>query len=179
MNAKQSIRIAVGTGWLFLRHAVAILATVAALCALWTVIYMVLLLWAIAAGLGLGSPVTYPLGLFICLVGSTAFAVVFYLPSVVLAEWLGGRYRLAIFAQIPISAGILGLLCLLVVSVWAMWVTPASLPGAAGAIAVLFLANLLPLGLYWWVAQSGPLVIALYRRVRRYFELKPLSPHPA
>jgi hypothetical protein len=165
MNREHAIRTAACIGGFFARHLLATLVVVLVLCVLWTVTYFALLIWAAVSGGGLGSPASYPLGLLLSLVGGTVFSLTLFLPATALAEWIAKRRGLPILAQIPISIAILAALCLLVVgSAMAAGVQASFRSGAAG-FAVLFLAHLLPLGLYWWVAQSGPLLVSLYRQL--------------
>ncbi len=165
MHREHAIRTAACIGGFCARHLLATLVVVLVLCVLWTVTYFALLIWAAVSGGGLGSPASYPLGLLLSLVGGTVFSLTLFLPATALAEWIAKRRGLPILAQIPISIAILAALCLLVVgSAMAAGVQASFRSGAAG-FAVLFLAHLLPLGLYWWVAQSGPLLVSLYRQL--------------
>jgi len=165
MHREHAIRTAACIGGFCARHLLATLVVVLVLCVLWTVTYFALLIWAAVSGGGLGSPASYPLGLLLPLVGGTVFSLTLFLPATALAEWIAKRRGLPILAQIPISIAILAALCLLVVgSAMAAGVQASFRSGAAG-FAVLFLAHLLPLGLYWWVAQSGPLLVSLYRQL--------------
>jgi len=165
MHREHAIRTAACIGGFCARHLLATLVVVLVLCVLWTVNYFALLIWAAVSGGGLGSPASYPLGLLLSLVGGTVFSLTLFLPATALAEWIAKRRGLPILAQIPISIAILAALCLLVVgSAMAAGVQASFRSGAAG-FAVLFLAHLLPLGLYWWVAQSGPLLVSLYRQL--------------
>ena len=147
------------------RHLLATLVTVMVLCVLWTVTYFALLLWAAISGGGLGSPAGYPLGLLLALVGGTVVSLTLFLPATALGEWIAKRRGLPILAQIPISIAILAALCLLVVGSALAAGMQASFRSGAACFAVLFLAHLLPLGLYWWVAQSGPLLVSLFKQL--------------
>lgn len=167
MNRNPTIRTAGRVGVFCARHFLATLVTVSVLCVLWTVTYFALLIWAAVSGAGLGSPASYPLGLLVALAGGTAVALVLFLPATALAEWIARRRGLPILAGIPISIAILAALCLLLVGAAVATGTQVSLRGAAAGFALLFLAHLPPLGLYWWVAQSGPLLVSFYKQLRK------------
>ena len=153
------------------RHSLATLVMVLVLCVLWTVTYFALLVWAAVSGGGLGSPAAYPLGLLLALVGGTVVSLTLFLPATALAEWIAKRRRLPIFVQIPISIAILAALCLLVIGIAVAAGMQASFRSGAAGFAMFFLAHLLPLGLYWWVAQSGPLLVSFFKQL-----CKSLSP---
>jgi hypothetical protein len=79
---------------------------------------------------------------------------------------LARRRGLPVLAQIPLSVGILAVLSLAVAGIAAAVVDHPSFQGVSVSFGALFLGHLLPLGLYWWVAQSGPLLLSLLRRFR-------------
>jgi hypothetical protein len=154
-------------GGFFARHSLALLVTVAAPCVLWTVAYCALLLWALVVGGGVGSPASYLLTLVVLLLYGTAGALTLLFPSAALAEWLARRLGLPVLAQIPLSVAILAVLSLAVAGLAsAVGYNPWWLRDVSAIFGVLFLVHLLPLGLYWWVAQGGPLVLSLLRRLR-------------
>jgi hypothetical protein len=167
MNREQAIRTAARIGGFCARHLLATLVMVSALCVLWTVTYFALLIWAAVSGGGLGSPANYPLGLLLALVGGTLISLALFLPATALAEWIAKRRGLPILAQIPISIAILAALCLLVVGIAIAAGMQATFRSGAAGFAMLFLAHLLPLGLYWWIAQSGPLLVSFYKQLCR------------
>jgi hypothetical protein len=90
-------------------------------------------------------------------------SVALFLPSTVIAERLVRARGLPGWAQIPISIGMLSVLCLVLTGLAAVAGFTDSALRTAGTI---FLAALVPMGLYWWSAQSGPMVISLLRRLR-------------
>ena len=139
------------------RHSVALLVTVGVECGLWTITYFALLLWAMCAGGGLGSPATYPLGLFSIIVAGTLDCAALLLPSTALAEWYQRRCGYGTLALLCVALTCLSFLA-------CGWVFSARLATATSA--VLFLLHLLPLGLYWWVVQCGPLLLSLLRKLR-------------
>ncbi len=163
MDRKRKLETAGRIGTFFARHLLALGATVAAASALWTLTYFALLLWAIVSGAGLGSPASYPLGLLVVLVGSTALAVTLLLPSTAFAEVLVRRLRLPFLVEIPISVSVLALLCLAVASITSTIGSSWSLRGVTIGFGGLFLALLVPLGLYWGSARTPSLLFSLLR----------------
>ena len=85
----------------------AILTALLTACALWTITYFALLLWAVFTDSGIGGPLAYPAGLFFFFLASTAAGLVLLLPSTALAEWFARRRGFPILAQIPLSVAAL------------------------------------------------------------------------
>ena len=166
MNRSKAMQTGVGISGFCARYLLALAVTVAVPCVLWTITYLVLLLWAIFTGDGIGGPLAYPAGLLVIVVAATVASAVLLFPSTALAEWIAKRRRLPIFAQIPISVAILALLCFIFVGVTALAGATQSFQGVSVGFGILFGAHLLPLGRYWWTAQSGPLLLALIKRFR-------------
>lgn len=166
VNGNEAIRTAGEIGIFFLRHAVATALMVLVLCLLWTFAYFALLIWAMVSGGGVGSPVVYPIGLLLCLIGGTAACFGIFFPCAAIAEWIAKRNGLPILFQIPISAAILAGGSLLIAGVIAAIDHQVTVGAAAASVGILFVTNLLPLGFYWWIAQSGPLLLSLYRKFR-------------
>jgi hypothetical protein len=150
----------------FARHLLALAVTVLAACVFWTVTYLALLLWAVFTGSGLGGPLAYPAGLLFFLVAATAACLLLLLPATALAEWFARRRGFPVLAQIPISVVMLALLCLIAVGIASSVGSKPTLHGVSIGFGILFSALLLPLGLYWWVVQSIPLLRALINRLR-------------
>jgi hypothetical protein len=175
MTGFQALRIAGSIGLFCLRHAVAMALTIAIPCLLWTVAYLGLLLYATVTGGGPGGPLAYPVGLLFVLATATAACLFLLFPSTALAEWIGRRRSLPILTQIPISIGILAILSVLLTLILDQRF-PQALPLAPGqklnpsiTATALFCAHLLPLGCYWWIAQSIPLLTALFSRLIALF----------
>lgn len=150
MNGSQIIQITGRIGFFCARHFLSVLLTVLAGCLLWTVTYFALLLWAAFTSGGLGGPLAYPAGLLFFLVAGTAASLVLLFPATAFAEWLARRLGFPVLVQIPFSVASLALLCLAAVGIHS----------SVSFGALLFLSHLLPLGLYWWVAQSAPLAFS-------------------
>jgi hypothetical protein len=160
--------LAIGT--FYARHLLALCVVVAAPCVLFTILYFVLLIWAIVFGGGIGSPIAYPIGLMVIFIAALGVGSMLFFPSTVFAEWIVKKRNLPVLAQIPITVGSLGTLCLLVSSIATANSAAPSLRGAFVGFATLFGILLLPLGLYWWTAQSGPLALAIIRRIFSAFQ---------
>jgi hypothetical protein len=169
MNRSQAIQTAVGISGFLVRHFVASIVIVALPCVLWTIAYIGLLLWAVFTNRGIGGPLAYPAGILVILIAATLSCLLLLFPSTALAEWIAKRRGLPIFAQIPISVGILALLCFIYAGVVASSDASQWLQGFSIGFGLLFAAHLLPLGIYWWTMQSGPLVFKLYQRLRMAF----------
>ena len=164
MKRNQAIQTAVGISSFCARHLLALCVTIVVPCVLWTITYIALLLWAAFTDSGVGGPLAYPAGLLFLFVAVTVASLVLLLPSTALAEWIANRRGLPILAQIPISVAVLALLCLVMVTVAEAADTSSSFRGLPLGFGVLFFAHLIPLGLYWWTAQSGPLLFSLLKR---------------
>ncbi|MBS0263702.1 MAG: hypothetical protein JSS02_17295 [Planctomycetes bacterium] len=166
MNCNQAIQKSGWIGGFAARHIFAVMGTVGVACVLWTITYFSLLLWAAFAGAGIGSPASYPIGLFVILVAGTAVSFTIYFPCTSLAEWIARRHGLPILAQIPISVAFLIIQCLVVTGTATAVSRDYSFREVSVGFGVLVVAQLAPLGLYWWVAQSGPILLSVFRRVR-------------
>lgn len=114
-------------------------------------------------GGGIGGPLAYPAGILVVIVAATVSSLVLLLPSTALAEWFAKRRRLPVIAQIPISVAVLAVLCFVLIAVAISVDADPSFGGGAVGFGGLFIGHLLPLGLYWWTAQSGPLLFSLWR----------------
>ena len=84
-------------------------------------------------------------------------------------DWLQEQHGIvATEAQIPISVAVLAVFCFAISGV--IVATGAHPLGYFFTdFVLLFLAHLVPLGLYWWVAQSGPILISLLQRLLSIF----------
>jgi hypothetical protein len=169
MNGRQAIQTARRLGGFGVRHVLALFVTVAVLCMLWTVAYFALLLWAVFTNGGIGGPLAYPAGLMFFFVAGSVASLVLLFPSTACAEWFARRRSFPILAQLPISIVVLALLCLVLAGIGAAFGAQPSFRGVTVGFGVLFVAHLLPLGLYWWAAQSGPLLVSLFQRLAGIF----------
>ena len=145
------------------RHVLATFVTIVVPCLFWTLAYFGLLLWGVISGGGIGSPATYPVGMVLLVVLGIAASFVLFLPSTTIAERLVRARRLPGWAQIPISIATLAVLCLVATLIASAFGIAGNLMRTAGTV---FLASLVPMGLYWWTAQSGPILISFLRRLR-------------
>lgn len=155
------------------RHLLALGVTLLAAAAAWTAVYALLFLWAVVMNQGLGGPLAYPFGLLFVVAFMGAVGLVLLFPSTALAEQVARRHGFPILAQIPISVGILALLCLGAAGIVLVTASQPKLAETSGGVGLLFLALLLPLGLYWWTAQSVPLLTSLLARIRHVRQARP------
>jgi hypothetical protein len=169
INESRAIQTAGHIGSVCIRHCLALALTVLAACALWTITYFALLLWAVFSNSDIGGPLAYPAGLLFFFLASTVTGLVLLLPSTATAEWFARRRGFPILAQIPLSVAALAVLCLVVVGIASAVRAQPTLYGVSVGFGVLFLALLVPLGLYWWALQSGPLLLSIFRRLRGIF----------
>ena len=150
-----------------LRHFFASFVVVSASCIVWTVAYVLLLLWALFSDSGLGGPLAYPAGLLFVFIATGTSVILLLFPSTALAELVARRRKLAILFQIPISIGWLALLCLGVTGiVQILGSTGVVTNGFFAVFGLIFLIELLPLGLYWWMAQGGPVLLSIVKWFR-------------
>lgn len=128
--------------------------TIIAGCAIWTITYRALLLWAVASNGGLGGPLAYPGGLLA--VAAAAACLLLFFPATTLAEWICRTRALPILVQIPVSVAVLAVLCIL--AGIAAQVFRNSIPFGLTVTrfsAGLFGLSLLPAGFYWWIARAA------------------------
>ncbi|HSK77886.1 MAG TPA: hypothetical protein VLQ45_15655 [Thermoanaerobaculia bacterium] len=152
-----------------IRHAVAVLATIVAACILWTVTYAALLAWAVVTNEGLGGPLAYPGGLVAAAITAAVTSLVLFLPATALAEWICRRSHWPFLAQIPVSVAVLAAVCVPVaLGVQLLREVPASAASVLQSAALLFTLSLVPIGFYWWVAQTGSLVRERFRGISRW-----------
>ena len=144
------------------RHILATFITITVPCLFWTVAYFVLLIISTFGGGAAGSPVMYPVGMIVLVVGGAVASVAIFLPATTLAERLVRARGLPGWAQIPISVGVLAVFCL---ALTALAVAAGFANNFLRTAGTVFLASLVPMGLYWWTTQSGPMVISLLRRM--------------
>lgn len=154
------LSLAIKVGGFSARHSFAILATAGVACTLWTVIYAVLLAWAVLSGGGLGGPLAYPGGLALAALGTVLLCCGLLGPLTGAAEWLVRRWRLPVLAGIPVSVGMLVGVCTLAVVAGSAARLFGSISAAAVALGATVLSLLLPLGFYWWAAEIGPVLLS-------------------
>jgi hypothetical protein len=123
---------------------------------------------AIVTNGGLGGPLAYPAGLFVIVLVAAAAAIALFFPATAAAELIGRRWKVPFLAQIPVTVGVLAVLCLpAAIGVERFW-SQAPSPRSVATLAVwLFGLSLLPVGFYWWVAQSGTLLFKAVRALQR------------
>ncbi len=167
MIEDPGVRVASRVGGFLLRHALAVVVSVVVPCMLLTVVYFGLLLWVMIFGGDLGGPLAYPVGLLMVFLGALAASALVFFPAVAAAELVARHFGWPVLAQLPLSVAGPALVCA------ALAIVAGVQGGDAGTGAVMFACllgfSLIPLVLYWWVAQSLPLIVELVRRVRGWF----------
>lgn len=147
------------------RQAFAVTVVIAVGCAFWTVAYFSLLLWAMVAGGGVGSPIVYPLGLLAILCGITVASLLLFLPAILAAEVVCSWRSWPTLVGIPFSFAVFCLLSLL-------WSAAAHLSRQFAESSVwslalgLIVTPSVPLGLYWWAAEFPYVIRDIVRAVR-------------
>lgn len=151
-------------GGFLIRHGIAAAFMIVLSCVVWTVVYVGCLVFAGLMGVGPGSPATYPVGLLAVLVASSLLVATTLLPATALAEVVSRRNGWSTFGQIPLSVGFCLLLALLLSSVVGVVRDQAfDVEALATGASIYFLTCLIPLGIYWWLVQSGPLLLKATR----------------
>ena len=154
-------------GWLpvltfILRHALALPVAVVLGCALWTIVYLLLLLAAILTDEGLGGPLAYPAGL--AAVAVTVFlAWCAFVPACALGNLSCAIFKLPRLAAIPFVSIAGYMLCLVVV-----WIHVGDFQSSLGRslfVHAVFLS--LPLGVYWWLTEGPAAIYDIWRRWRK------------
>jgi hypothetical protein len=167
--SKPQTARAANLAFFILRHAIASFATIVAACLLWTVAYFALLLWAVAANAGLGGPLAYPGMLLVVAVAAIFASTLLFFPATALAEWVCSRARWPVLAQIPVTVGMLAMLCITMAAIFpALRGQPISADAVITGGAWFFGLSLLPIGIYWWIAQAGPLLRGAARHIPRF-----------
>jgi hypothetical protein len=147
-----------------LRHFIFVAAVTIAGCLAWTILYFALLIYAMITDGGIGSPLTYPMGLLAIALPCLVIGWGLFAPSCGVGLFVCEIFRWPRLAAIPfvVIAAALGVYVLQ----WA-WVEFAtthpmnSLGDVARAFAI-YLA--IPLGIYWWI-NEGP--VAIFDTVKR------------
>jgi len=159
------------------RHTVAAAVLFAASCVLWTVVYLLLLVWAVIADAGLGSPVVYPIGLILLFAATASACLMLFMPATLGAEVLCRWQRMPTLVGIPIALALYAVLCFgWSVGAYLIWRFDGSLSWALLLAAITTLA--LPLGLYWWSAEFPRIAWESVRAVRRIFAQRQQTTHP-
>jgi len=130
----------------------------------WTLLYGVLLLFALFTGGGIGGPLAYPAGMIAIGLAGVGIGWGMFAPACGVGAWVCTRLRWPGIAAIPIVFLVFALLFAVVCR------------GVTGAVSLKALAFLsFPLGAYWWLTE-GPGLIASLVVFRRGAEAAPKSP---
>jgi hypothetical protein len=163
VRVREPLLFGARVGGFLARHSLALMITVGSACGVWTVAYFALLLWAVFAG-GLGSPLVYPLGLLAVVVAGTALCCGLFLPASGLAEWFARRRGLPVLAQIPLSLVVLWTLSTGVVAAGAAIGLFPTVRSAGILLGIFLLFQLVPFGIYWWIAEGGAVLTSVVLR---------------
>jgi hypothetical protein len=166
MRPNETINIVARIGFFCARHALAVVALTVSTCVLWTVVYLALFFWAIFSGGGIGGPLAYPAGLIFFAIASTFMGIFVFLPTTAFAEWFTHRQGWPILAQIPMCVAGFSLICITIIFAAIYTSAEVTFLNAAMGFLALIVIYLIPLTIYWWVAQSIPLLISLTQRIR-------------
>ncbi len=160
------------------RHVLACAVVTGAACVLCAALYLLLFLWAVFAGGGIGSPAALPLGLLFTAISSLIACLLLYFPATALADRVASRRGLKWWQRILLGLAIHAGLCLLWIGVAALFpdmsfdepetVFPVSAWQLKAAVraAFLFLLTLPALPVYWLTSQGIPIVFAIARGIR-------------
>lgn len=153
-------------GWFALRNAVASAVVLGMVAMALTVIYVALVVVALATGTGIGSPIAYPFWLLIALVVAGALLAVVLVPASAIAEVIAWRVGVSRPMQLPIGLVAVAVLATLVSAVFGVAVgVPVWWYIAIGCAIVALLCSALFVP-FWMIAQSGPAALWLVRRLR-------------
>jgi len=158
-------------GGFLIRHGIAAAVMIVLSCVVWTVVYVGCLVFAMLMGAGPGSPATYPLGLLAVFVVSLVMVATTLLPATALAEVVSRKKGWSTFSQIPLSMGHTVVIALLLsYFVWVVGDEVFDLENQLKGASLYFLMCLIPLGIYWWIVQSGPLFVKALGWLRRRWD---------
>jgi hypothetical protein len=157
-----------------LRHAIAGAVVVAGAVALTTALYFALLVGAAVAGVPLGGPLVLPFLMLLALVAGVAAVGFVLFPVTALAEWIFTRYRLPWAVQLPLATAFLSAY-VVSISPWVAVSRGVPLSAAPVWAGLAFVLLLIPLGIYWWTAQSVLWVAGLGATLwnRRLYRVEP------
>jgi hypothetical protein len=152
-----------------LRHFFAWAATTGTWLVVWTAIYLFLLLWALIAGEGIGSPVLYPLGLLAIFILHSIATLLVFLPATLLAELLCHKKQLPkLSGGIPLAFAFFLIEIALCGYLLSISSSPEA-PTTPEAILGLLLTLAIPMGFYWWASQFPSLLRVAFLKIRQRF----------
>lgn len=150
------------------RHFFAVTFGIVAACAIWTLIYLLLFVFALFFGGGLGGPLAYPAGLVsIALMGAVGWGI--FAPASGIGAVFCRLFHLPRLAAIPATFLSALILSYAVYACFIPWLTTHPMPDAATFLKSYLLYLAVPLGIYWWLIE-GP--GALFDTFRRWLKRK-------
>lgn len=147
-----------------IRHFLAVSLAILAAWVIWTLTYALLLLYAICFNQGLGSPLTYPLGLMGI---GTACSIVgwgLFTPSAALGRLFCWLTNWPLITAIPIVCLSAFTLTYLISTIFSLGFTPQTNPSITVILKNFTLYLSIPLGAYWWLTEGSSAVLDAFRR---------------
>lgn len=141
----------------FLRHFVASVMTIVLAIILVTVVYFFLLGYAILTNGDMGSPVAYPIWLFLIVLVSLFFTAFALFPSVALAEFASNAFgKLKYPLQMVLSTLVLAVIVFGLNYLWLHRTTMMGFEVEPWLVSLLQWTGILliPLGIYWWTCKA-------------------------
>ena len=146
-----------------LNHAIAAGVVTIAIAAFAAAVYFALLGLAMLFGEDLGGPLALPFMVLTAVIGIAASVWLVILPVTALTERICVKRGIRWLWQVPITTAAMGSwLLVLALAIAAIRDTP--MDKAATVAGIVFLALLLPLGLYWWTMQSVDWIVGATAR---------------
>lgn len=149
-----------------IRHALATPVAIVAGCVLWTVAYLLLLLWAVIFGHGLGGPLAYPAGIVAVVAGGVLIGWGIFAPACAAGALFCGFSGFTRFAAIPVVFAVGFLFSYLIYWVFIEWGTTSPIPSFGIIIGNYAMFLSVPLGGYWWVTEGPGAIFESFRRWR-------------
>ncbi len=147
------------------RHIAAVGVSAITGAVLWTVIYFILLLFAILIGGGTGGPLSYPAMLTFLLIGILGIGLLVFAPSCAFGRLIAAQTKWPLITAIPFVFIAGGVLSYLLYQACIELVTTHSMPPVSTVFKNYLIYLAVPLGAYWWLTD-GP--FAIIDGVRRW-----------
>lgn len=151
------------------RHGIVGVLVMVALCLLWTLVYVALLVVAVVTNSGLGSPVLWPIGI-VLLIGCCAMICWgVFAPACAVGELARRALRRPRLLAIPFVVCTAALVWVLVAHLAERMVAPGMSASTTGRMKFFLFYLTLPLGVYWWATEGpGALFELAMRQLRRF-----------
>jgi hypothetical protein len=166
-----AIQKAMSAGGFLARHALALGVLVAVPCALWTVAYVGLLIWAMIVNGPPGPLHIYPVGLIVIGTGALGFGLGLCFPINAVAEWVSHRKGWPRGIQFSLAIALL-LGVLVIAGLCTAMQQDAPWHAFPVVVGIGFAVLVAPFTVYWGVTQSLPVTWAVIRWVCSFFKGK-------